>query len=296
VRLPVDVAGGEGYGVDLDPRALLGVDLPPLRRPVFLAIVSAHVLAAYLARDAHIRPDGFVVEGPLAGGHNAPPRGRLTLDELGQPVFGPRDEADLAKVAALGLPFWLAGRYGAPERVAAALEAGAAGVQVGTLFALSGASGLTPELRAQLLARLLAGTLEVRTDALASPTGFPFKVTQLAGTLSDADARAARPRLCDLGYLRTPFVKPAGDIGYRCPAEPVHTYLRKGGAEEDTAGRACLCNCLTTNVGLGQTRHDGYAEEPMVTLGSDLEGARQLAALHPDGWTATDAVRWLLPA
>jgi NAD(P)H-dependent flavin oxidoreductase YrpB (nitropropane dioxygenase family) len=198
-------------------------------------------------------------------------------------------------VAALGLPFWLAGRYGTPEQVVAAQKTGAAGVQVGTLFALSEASGLTPHLRADLVARLRAGTLEVRTDALASPTGFPFKVAQLGGTLSDAGARAARPRLCDLGYLRTPFVKPAGDIGYRCPAEPVHTYLRKGGAEEDTAGRACLCNCLTTNVGLGQTRHDGYAEEPMVTLGSDLEGARRLAALHPDGWTATDAVRWLLP-
>jgi len=164
------------------------------------------------------------------------------------------------------------------------------------VFALCAESGLAPELRDTLLAGLHDGTLDVRTDAAASPTGFPFKVAQLPGTLCDPSDRAARPRLCDLGYLRTPFVKPTGDVGYRCPAEPVHTYLRKGGAEEDTTGRACLCNCLTTNVGLGQTRHDGYAEEPMVTLGSDLEGARRLAALHPDGWTATDAVRWLLPA
>ena len=31
----------------------------------------------YLARDEVTRPDGFVVEAPTAGGHNAPPRGKL---------------------------------------------------------------------------------------------------------------------------------------------------------------------------------------------------------------------------
>ncbi|MDQ1627620.1 MAG: hypothetical protein QOI54_1364 [Actinomycetota bacterium] len=295
VRLPVDVSGAEGgYAVELDPRELLGTALPPLARPAFLAIVSAHVLAAYLARDEHIRPDGFIIEGPLAGGHNAPPRGRLSLDELGQPVFGPRDDADLGKVAALGLPFWLAGSYGTPERLAAALEAGAAGVQVGTLFAMCAESGLALGLRAEVMAELRDGTLDVRTDALASPTGFPFKVAQLPRTLADPVARADRPRLCDLGYLRTPFVRTGGDIGYRCPAEPVHTYLRKGGTVEDTVGRTCLCNSLTANVELGQTRRDGYVEQPLVTLGADLEGVRRLVESHPDGWSAQDAVSWLL--
>ena len=297
VRLPVEVHGDttdDGYGVHLDPQDLLGADLPPLTRPMFLAIDSAHVLAAYLARDEHIRPDGFVVEGPLAGGHNAPPRGRLTVDALGQPVFGPRDEADLGKIAALGLPFWLAGSYGTPARLVAALATGAAGVQVGTLFALSDDSGLDPALRSRLVGQLRDGTLDVRTDAAASPTGFPFKVAQLSGTLSDPGARADRPRLCDLGYLRTPYQRDGGEVGYRCPAEPVHVYLRKGGAVEDTVGRACLCNSLTANVQLGQTRPDGYLEEPLVTLGADVEGSRRLAAAHPSGWSAEEAVDWLL--
>lgn len=296
VRLPIDVTGAAAgaHGVELDPRELLGEHLPALVRPAFLAIISADVLAGYLARDETIRPDGFVVEGPSAGGHNAPPRGKRVLDDLGQPVFGPRDDADLAKVAAAGLPFWIAGSAGTPQALAAALAAGAAGVQVGTIFALSQDSGITDDIRARLLSGLRDGTLEVRTDALASPTGFPFKVVQLPGTLSDLDRRAARPRLCDLGYLRTPYVRTTGAIGYHCPAEPIGTYERKGGDLAATVGRACLCNALAADIGLGQTRADGYTEETLVTLGADLGGANTLIAAHPDGWTATQAVAWLL--
>jgi hypothetical protein len=84
-------------------------------------------------------------------------------------------------------------------------------------------------------------------------------------------------------------------VGYRCPAEPVHVYLRKGGAIEDTVGRVCLCNALTANVELGQTRPDGYSEEALLTLGADVDGARVLADAHPTGWSALDALRWLLP-
>jgi Dioxygenases related to 2-nitropropane dioxygenase len=282
------------YTVGLDPDDLTGGGLPPLHRPKFLAIVSAHVLAAYLAREDATRPDGFVVEGPRAGGHNAPPRGRLVLDDDGQPVFGPRDDADLAKVAAVGLPFWLAGGYTTAAQVRDALSAGAAGVQVGTLFALSAESGLTPSLRQELLTELGAGQLEVRTDPLASPTGFPFKVASLPGTMSEPDTYAERPRLCDLSYLRVPYEREPGIIGYRCPAEPVHIYVRKGGAVEDTVGRKCLCNGLMANVGLGQTRRGGYQEVPIVTLGADLDGVAKMLSDHPAGWTAVQAVEHLL--
>jgi NAD(P)H-dependent flavin oxidoreductase YrpB (nitropropane dioxygenase family) len=296
-RLNVHVDGATtAYTTEFEPATLTGQALPTLQRPKFLAIVSAHVLAAYLARDDGTRPDGFVIEGPTAGGHNAPPRGRMTLDEAGQPVYGPRDRADLAQVAALGLPFWLAGSSGTPEQVSLALAAGAAGVQVGTLFALSAESGLTGTFRDDLLSRLDGGTLQVRTDALASPTGFPFKVATLPGTLSEASVYADRPRLCDLGYLRVPYERKAGGVGYRCPGEPVQAYVRKGGAAQDTVGRKCLCNSLTANVGLGQTRRGGYAEAPLVTLGADLDGARQLLKRYPGGWTAREAVVWLLGA
>ena len=209
-------------------------------------------------------------------------------------MYGPRDEADLEKIAALGLPFWLAGTYGTPDQVVEAGRAGAAGVQVGTVFALSAESGITGALRGQLLERLADDSLRVVTDAFASPTSFPFKVAQLPETLADSDLYDARPRLCDLGYLRVPYVRDAGDVGYRCASEPVDIYVRKGGAIEDTVGRKCLCNALTANVGIAQTRRSGYTELPLVTLGSDLGGARALLQKYPDGWTAGEAVAWLL--
>lgn len=294
-RITADVLGGrlKRY-IEVDPVDLLGESLPTMRRPEFLAIVSADALANYLYRDPEIRPDGFVVEGPVAGGHSAPPRGRMELDERGEPVYGPRDDANLAKMVELGLPFWLAGAYGTPEKVEEALAVGATGVQVGTLFALSLDSGITNATRNTMLQELREGTLEVKNDPLASPTGFPFKVASLEGTASEEETYQARPRLCDLSYLRTPYEREDGEVGYRCPAEPVHMYLKKGGEESATEGRKCLCNGLMANIGLGQERKDGYVEARLVTLGQDLAGARELIRQYVEGWSAQQAVEWLL--
>jgi NAD(P)H-dependent flavin oxidoreductase YrpB (nitropropane dioxygenase family) len=290
----VDVEGAERpHRVEVDPRVLLGDALPELRRPRFLAIISSNVLAAYLVRDAATRPDGFVVEAARAGGHNAPPRGKVVLDDRDEPVYGPRDEVDLEKLAALDIPFWLAGGQSTPAHLAEARSRGAAGVQVGTLFALAEESGLTADLRDRLLGEVLHGTLDVRTDVLASPTGFPFKVARVVDTLSDPTVYAERQRLCDLSYLRRPYQTPEGDVGYRCPGEPAHMYVRKGGDVADTAGRTCLCNALSSNIGLGQTRRDGYVEPPLLTLGSDIDGLQTIAADHHEGWTAADVVAWL---
>lgn len=293
-RISADVLGGRiTRHIEVDPVDLLGDELPAMRRPDFLAIVSAEALANYLYRDPEIRPDGFVVEGPPAGGHSAPPRGRMVLDEQGEPVYGPRDDANLAKIADLGLPFWLAGAYGTPEKVAEALQSGAAGVQVGTLFALSLSSGLTDQTREDMLGQLRRGELDVRNDPRASPTGFPFKVASVEETISEEEVYQARPRLCDLSYLRTPYEKEDGDVGYRCASEPVHMYLKKGGTVEETEGRKCLCNGLMANIGLGQHRKDGYVESRLLTLGQDLAGAKELITRHVQGWSARQAIDWL---
>jgi NAD(P)H-dependent flavin oxidoreductase YrpB (nitropropane dioxygenase family) len=293
-RLSIDVVDAtHPYTASLDPVGLFGHELPVLHRPQFLAIVSLHVLAAFLTRNEQITPDGFVVEGPLAGGHSAPPRGKMTRDDEGQPIYGAKDEADLAAMVAIGLPFWLAGAYGTPERVATAVALGAVGVQVGTLFAFSDESGIRPDLRLGLLGSLSEGTLTVRNDPRASPTSFPFKIASIEGTLSDPATYAARDRLCDLGFLRTPVEREDGRLTYRCPSEPAHMYVKKGGAAADTEGRMCLCNALLADIGLGKLRKNGYLEQPAITLGQDLSGPQRLAETHPEGWTAAEAVGWL---
>jgi len=293
--LNVQVDGATtSYKATFYPKTFTNNALPRLRRPKFLAIISAHVLATYLARDVITRPDGFVIEGFVAGGHNAPPRGHMVLDDNGEPVFGPRDEPDIQKVAKIGLPFWLAGGYSSPEHVHVAQSMGAAGVQVGTLFSLATETGLTSELRQELLAHLKAGDLIVRTDPYASPTGFPFKVVILPNTLSQSDLYAERPRLCDLGYLRVPYERSPGVVGYRCSAEPIHVFLRKGGTEAQALGRKCLCNGLMANIGLEQTRGTGYTEPPLLTLGADLSGVLEMLKEFPDGWNAAEAVHYLL--
>jgi NAD(P)H-dependent flavin oxidoreductase YrpB (nitropropane dioxygenase family) len=294
VNFPVDVeqSAGSRHGVALDPEKLFGSELPRIRRPSFLAIVSSHTLAAYLARDGTTRPDGFVVEGSVAGGHNAPPRGPLQLDERGSPIYGPRDEADIDRLRALELPFWVAGARSTPRRLEEALSEGASGVQVGTLFALAEESGLDPSIRCRLLETIRHGTLAVDTDPRASPTGYPFKIAQMTGTLADRSVYQARQRLCDLGYLRVPYLTVGGGIGYRCAAEPIGAFVRKGGERTQTVGRMCLCNGLMATAGFPQRRRAG-AEVPVVTLGADLSGASELLRRHPGGWRARDVITYL---
>ena len=231
-----------------DPAQFGRSDLKPLTRPVFFAIVSSSTLAATLAKKANGRVDGFIVEGHTAGGHNAPPRGKMQLSEDGQALYGERDQVDLAKMRELGLPFWLAGGYGTPERLREALDSGAAGVQVGTAFAYCEESGLRDDYKRELLRQSAAGETRVFTDPLASPTKFPFKAVRLAGTVSEPEVYAARPRICDLGYLREAYRTPEGTVGYRCAAEPVSVYLSKGeSSKTPSAGSASAMRCWPTS-------------------------------------------------
>lgn len=266
LRFDVDGLGrDETELLRFEPLELWPAPPAPLERPRFIAIVAAASLAATLARKSNGRVDGFVVEGPTAGGHNAPPRGELRLSDRGEPVYGDRDLVDLAKLRELSLPFWLAGGVGSPEGLRAALGAGASGIQVGTLFAYCDESGLAPNVKRRVLTAVAAGEATVRTDPRASPTGYPFKVVELAGE----PERAERVRICDIGYLRTPARAADGKLVYRCPAEPVEAYVAKGGVAADAVGRRCLCNGLMADIGHAQMRATGE-EPPLITSGDDL--------------------------
>ncbi len=285
---------GEDTMMFFNPADYVEGPLPALYRPKFLAIISSNTLANTMLRRATGRVDGFVIEGPTAGGHNAPPRGKLQLNAAGEPVYGERDQVNIPELRELGVPFWLAGGYGSPEKLGEALDQGAQGVQMGTAFAFSEESGMRTDLKMSLIAKAVAGTGEVFTDPLASPTGFPFKVAQLEGTSSALPIYQERKRVCDLGYLREAYSTGAGKLGYRCSAEPVENYLAKGGKVEDTVGRKCLCNALMANVGHAQIRKDKSVEPPLITVGDDLNSVIQFLAPGRDSYSAKDVITAML--
>ena len=274
----------------LDPADFIEGPLPLLSRPRFLAIVSSNTLAATMLRRANGRVDGFVYESPIAGGHNAPPRGKLQLNSAGEPIYGDRDRVNIEQLRELGVPFWLAGGYGHPEMLREALAVGAAGVQVGTAFAFSDESGLRPDYKQELMAKVIAGTASVFTDPLASPTGFPFKVAHLEGTVSEDDVYGERPRICNLGFLREAYRTPSGEIGYRCASEPVTVYLSKGGHIEDTVGRKCICNGLLADVGFPQVLNGNRIERGIVTAGDDITTVGQFLPAGQAHYSALDVI------
>ncbi len=292
----------EAISISFDPERIfpgIAARLGPLKRPRFVPIVSSVVLASALIKRSEGEVDGFVVELPVAGGHNAPPRGKMTLSEDGEPIYGPKDEVELDGMRALGKPFWLAGGYGRAGALTAAQTTGATGIQVGTAFALCHESGIRKELRMELLERVARGEADMKTSPVASPTGFPFKVAQLAGTMSDEAVYEARPRLCDVGMLRTLVQDDDGNVAYRCAAEPVEDYVAKGGRTEDTEGRRCLCNNLLSTAGVVKVQKNGYVEAPIVTIGDDFPLVRQFQTGEQQtgeqlSYSAGDVLRVLL--
>lgn len=298
VELPLRITGtknGEKTCMRFDPAEFAKGYTPWLSRPKFLPIIASSTLAQMLVRKSNGRVDGFIVEGHTAGGHNAPPRGKTQLNDLGEPLYGKRDVVDPAAMCALGLPFWLAGSCGSPEQLGAAHAVGAAGVQVGTAFAFCEESGISTAIKERVVQGSRTGQLEVFTDPLASPAGFPFKVLEMKDTLSEAAGYEGRLRVCDMGFLREGYHREDGSIGWRCPAESVSSYVQKGGQEEDTVGRKCICNGLMATIGLEQVRSDGRHEQPLVTSGNDVNSIRHyLKNDQATSYTASEVIKCLL--
>jgi len=283
-HVPVEGVNIKGCTVGFDPAKFLGGKLPPMKRPEFLPIIASNLLAGILMKrlPGKGRIDGFVIEEPTAGGHNAPPR-------KGD-AYGPKDEVDYPKIKSLGLPFWIGGSKASPEKLEWALSVGASGIQVGSAFALCEESGMDPAIRARIRKLGFRGKLVVRTDFGLSPAWFPFKVVRVYGTLSEPEVYEAREReCCDQGALATLFERPDGSIGARCPAEPVGVYTAKGGNEADTAHKVCLCKALLAAGGSGNS-----GEPPVVTLGDDVSFLPHLMLDASSSFRAEDVINYLL--
>ena len=282
-----------------DPQTALSEEFLITKRPLFFPIVSSVTLATVMAKKCLGKVSGLIIEGPSAGGHNAPPRGAAKLNEKGEPIYGPRDDVNFEAIKSLGLPFWLAGSYGTPEKLASALATGATGIQLGTLFAFSDESGLRSDLKADIVGKCKhPEELEVFKDPLASPTGFPFQVLSVKGSLSDQEVYEDRCRQCDLGFLRESYEREDGSLGWRCKAEDPAEYVKKGGKLEDTIGRKCLCNSLMANIGLAQIRKsdskDSYIEPTLITCGEDMSSISALLGRDKSSYQSSDVIDYLL--
>ena len=298
VELPINIEGSDPddkFVTRFDPETFTSGRIPWLERPKFLAIVASATLATMLTKKSKGKVNGFIIEGPTAGGHNASPRGPLKTNSRGEPVYGARDEVDLSKFRDIGLPFWLAGSYSTPARIEEALQAGATGVQIGTAFAFCEESGLGKSIKQQGLKMSREGTTDVYTDPVASPTGFPFKILNIGGSVSDETVYRRRKRVCDLGYLRHGYKKSDGTIGWRCPSEPVESYVEKGGKSEDTVGRKCICNGLMANIGMPQYRKKAGNEKIIATCGDEVhEIAKFLPRDDSSGYSAKQVIDYLV--
>lgn len=279
----IDVDGKRSteYATRLNPLDLIPKRyLQNLKRPDFYAIISSNVLAKALTLERRVsgRVDGFIIENHTAGGHNASPRGKPQFNESGEPVYGPRDEVDLKEMEGLEISFWLAGSYADPKRIAEARAAGAAGIQAGSIFALCEESGLLGTIKQEIIRLDLRGELVVLADPVCSPSGFPFNVVQMGTSRYDKAE-------CLIGYLRHAYTTKRGAVSFRCPADI--NFVKRGGKPDDAEGRICLCESLLGSVGLGE-------RTPIVTLGRDTSFIPYLASLEKPGYSARDALMYLL--
>ena len=103
-----------------------------------------------------------------------------------------------------------------------------------------------------------------------------------------------RKRLCDIGYLRHAYRKADGATGYRCPAEPVDDYIRKGGTREETKGRECVCNGLTATIGLAQLSKENVFDLALVTAGNEAAHVARFLKPGRNAYSAAEVIALLL--
>lgn len=266
-----------------------------LMRPEFYPIVANSILAEHLMRKTGGRIDGFIGEKYTAGGHNAKARSKKFTGD-GEPLYtekdDPTEERNMKKILALGVPYYPAG--GKADKLEDILAQGGAGIQAGSIFALSDESEYSGKYKLEVLKKIRDGNLEVKADPDISPSGYTFEVVQMEGTMSDLNLRNEQERKCWYGYLAERYRKEDGSIGSRCPAEPVEDYVEKGGDIENTLNKACLCSILLAAVGMSR-----YPEDiPVYTLGKEVDAIKELIEkTSVNGevvvYKAEDAVRYI---
>lgn len=107
------------------------------------------------------RPDLVILEGPKAGGHLGFKREDLEINIL--------DELEKILKISDGIPVFVGGGFGRPEKVKEALNRGASGVQIGTGFLFTKESGLPMSAKEEILKRVKSSRM--KNLILESPVG-----------------------------------------------------------------------------------------------------------------------------
>lgn len=205
----------------LPPRAVVD-RLHAARVAVFASVASPADAALAVGRGV----DGIVLQGAEAGGHRA----TLAADDE------PNDLSALAMLPAvrgLGVPVVAAGGFSTGERIARALAAGAAAVQLGTALLLTPEAGTSTAHREGLTSPRLTETVVTRAF-----TGRPGRALANAFATGSPDAPARYPEIHQLTSALRQAAARAGDLehthfwagtGWRlaraAPAESVLTDL-----------------------------------------------------------------------
>lgn len=251
----------------------------PKSRPEFWAIAGTIGGAqAYLDGGA----DVIVREDRVAGGHNMPERIK---------------EDPIEAFIALDAPIILAGGV-ARMGLKRAVELGAAGIQVGSLFAVSRESGMAPAERGKAISLALQDRLEITDDTEVSPTGYPFRTANIPLTAVDPKTDGLMSRECPLSVLHTPFENAHGAVEYRCAADTVEKALPKFRGPKALAkvmGARCLCRVLFASSGKGQINSQtGERDVSLVTLGATApDDIRDIVAQYGRPITAETVMKYI---
>ena len=184
------------------------------------------------------KPDGVVLEGPLAGGHlgfdaKDIDNPDFQLEKLFPPV------KDVAEKNG-NFPVYVAGGIYTHEDILKWIERGADGVQLGTRFAATYESGASEEFKRAIIAAT-EKDIEVAVNP-GSPAGMPFRVITFSPGYQEAIHRTREP-FCDKQYL---------------------LYNDKCAAMEKDHRAFCICNALLSAAGCNNT-----SELPIFTVGAN---------------------------
>ena len=225
--------------VELDPADLLGPGLAAAAcaGPLFLAIVSSEVLAGYLNRDADDPPGRLRRRRPARRRpQRAAARARGRSTTAASPSTARATTPTWPRSRRVGLPFWLAGGQGTPEARARRAR-GRRGRRAGRHRVRAqrrvGADRRDPRAGCSTS----CATARSRCSPTpGSPTGFPFKVAQLDGSLSDRGSGRPGRGCATSGYLRTPSARTTAASATAARPSPSTMFVRKGGTARGRRG------------------------------------------------------------